>query len=173
MLTLRCTKKLLDKMGKPPVIQAEAGVDDWYVNLFRMGRKQCIIFTHAASLYSFVVAGVRKPDLMNIKQIFILELEFQLKRDGFPHECNINLLEKFWDIQIGKTVSRSTLGSMNDMVGCAKFLVDYQGFDAETDIARINHSINTTPFKAIGYKFPIEYFSELYKLPYSSKFDDI
>ena len=169
MFTLRGTKKLLDKMGKLQIVQAGAGDDDWYANLFRMGRKQSVIFTHAASLYSFIVVAVQKPDLMNIKQFFILELEFQLKREGFPHKCNVKLLEQFWDIQIGKTVSRSTLGSMNDMVGCAKFLVNCQGFDPEVDIAKINHSINTTPFKSIGYKFPIECFAEIYGLPYTSK----
>ena len=57
MFTLRCTKKLLDKMERPKIIQAEAEGDDWYANLFRIGRKQCIIFTHAESLYSFIVPG--------------------------------------------------------------------------------------------------------------------
>lgn len=155
-------------MRRPNIIQAEAGNDDWYANLFRIGRKQSVIFTHAASLYSFIVVGVRKSDLMHINQVFILELEFQLKRNGFPHEGNVGLLELFLDMQIGKTVNRSTLGSMNDMVGCAEFLVNYQGFDAETNIAEINYSINTTPFKAIGYKLPIECFAEIYKLTYTS-----
>ena len=168
MIILHCTKKLLDKINKPLIVQDAVGDDDWYANLFRLGRKQSVIFTHAKSLYSFVVPSVRKQDLMKINQVFILELEFQLKRDGFPHKHNVKLLEKFWDIQIGKTINRSTVGSMNDMVSCAKFLVDSQGCDAETDIAKINHSINTTPFKAIGYKFPIECFAEMYKLPYTS-----
>lgn len=166
MITLRCTKKLLDKMGKPCVVQAEAGDDDWYVNLFRLRRKQCVIFTHAGSLYSFIVIGVRKQDLARISQVFILELEFQLKRDSFPHECNVELLERFWDIQIGKTVNRSILGSMNDMINCADYLLNSQRLDVETLIPEINQSINTTPFKSIGYKFPIECFAEIYELPY-------
>lgn len=168
MFILRCTKKLLDKIDKPQVVQVKAGDDGWYANLFRLGRKQSVIFTHAKSLYSFVIPSVRKQDLVKINQVFILELEFQLKRDGFSHKHNVKLLEKFWDIQIGKTINRSTIGSMNDMVSCAKFLVDYQDCDAETDIAKINNSINTTPFKAIGYKIPIECFAEMYKLPYTS-----
>ncbi len=154
-------------MDKPQIVQTEVGDDDWYVNLFRLGGKQSVIFTHAASLYSFVVVGVRKPDIMRINQVFILEFKFQLKRDGFHHERNAKLLEKFWDMQIDKTINRSTLGSMNDMVGCAEFLVNCQGFDAEADVAKINHSINTTPFKAIGYRFQIECFSEQYKLPHA------
>ena len=169
MITLRCTKKLLDKMEKSQIARIEAGNDDWYANLFYLGRKQSVIFTHSVSLYSFVVVGVQKQDLMHINQVFILELEFQLKRDGFPHKGNVELLELFLNMRIGKTVNRSTLGSMNDMVDCAEFLVNCQGFDAEVDIAKINHSINTTPFKAISYKFPIECFSELYKLPYISE----
>jgi len=122
-------------MGKPKIVQAKAGNDNWYANLFRLGGKQSVIFTHAASLYSFVTFGVLKPALININQIFILELEFQLKRDGFPHEHNVKLLEQFWNMQIGKTINRSTLGSMNDMVNCAEFLVNHQGFNAEVDIA--------------------------------------
>ena len=169
MFTLRCTKKLLDKMGRPEIIQAEKSDDDWYANLFQLGRKQSFIFTHAASLYSFITPGIHKQDFMHINQIFILELEFQLKRDGFSHESNVELLEQFWDMQIGKTISRSTLGSMNDMVNCADYLFDSQGLDVELEIPRINHSINTTPFKAISYKFPIECFSELYKFPYISE----
>ena len=97
---------------------------------------------------------------MHISHIFILELEFQLKRDSFPHECNVKLLERFWEIQIGKTTNRSTLGSMNDMVNCADYLFNSQALDVEMGIAHINRSINTTPFKAIKYKFPIECFAE-------------
>ncbi len=164
MFTLRCTKKLLDKMGKPKIVPFETGGDDWYANLFRLERKQSVIFTHAKSLYSFVVVGIRKQDIMHINRAFLLELEFQLKRDGFPHERIVELLERFWDMQIGKTINRRRLGSMSDMVNCVKFLVDYQNFDIETDIAKINHTMNTMPFKAINYKIPIKYFSELYKL---------
>lgn len=166
MITLRCTKKLLDKIGKPQIIQAAAEDDDWYANLFRLGRKQSVLFTHATSLYSFIVPSIRKHNLVHISHIFILELEFQLKRDSFPHECNVKLLERFWEIQIGKTTNRSTLGSMNDMVNCADYLFNSQALDVEMGIAHINRSINTTPFKAIKYKFPIECFAEMYGLSY-------
>lgn len=168
MFVLRCTKKLLDEMERPKITQSEAAEDDWYANLFRLQRRQSVIFTHANSLYSFIVPSVRKQDLMKLKQVFILALEFQLKRDGFPHEHNVKLLERFSDMQIGKTVNRSTVGSMNDMVNCAKFLAQRQGFDNEIDVAHINHSINKTPFKTVGYKYPLECFSELYKVPYAS-----
>lgn len=156
-------------MDKPQISQADSTDDDWYANLFRLGRKQSVLFTHAKSLYSFVVKSIRKQDLLNIGQVFILELESQLKRDGFTHECNVKLLNRFSDIEIGKTTNRSTLGSMNDMVNCAKYLFEHREFDDENEIAYINHSINTTPYGAIGYKFPIECFMEMYGLVYTSE----
>jgi len=167
MFVLRCTNKLLDKLERPKITQAEGTEDDWYANLFRLGRRQSVIFTHAVSLYSFIVPHIRKQDLMKTHQVFLLGLEFQLKRDGFPHEHNVELLERFLDMHIGKTVNRSTVGSMNDMMNCAKWLAQREGFNVEVDVAKINRIINRTPLKAIGYKFPIVCFSGLYGLPRS------
>jgi hypothetical protein len=43
--------------------QPEPSDDDWYANLLWVERQKCLLFTHAGTLFSVFVAGVRKADL--------------------------------------------------------------------------------------------------------------
>ena len=168
MALLCCTKKLLDKLPfKVEVAATErvaAGVDDWYANLFRLDRKGAIIFTHAASLYTFIVEKVRKEHFAKILPMFRFGLEQRLQCDGFTDEQNNMLLERFGDIRIARTRSRSVLGSMNDMVNCGKFMYDHRKCEYEDVLDEVIRRLNKMPMKAIGYQFPVEKFIESYGL---------
>jgi hypothetical protein len=165
MALLCCTRKLLEKLpARAEATETEdvtAGKDDWYANLFRLDRRQAIIFTHAVSLYSFIIDRVQKKHFSQIIPLFQLGLLQRLKRDGFPHERNARLMDRVLDIRLAKTRSRSILGSMNDMVYCAKYMYELHKYEYEDIIDEVVRRINIMPMKAIGYKLPVEKFGEI------------
>ncbi len=173
MVLLCCTKKLRDKLpeegqeGRGVRVEgqgtgSEGGEDDWYANLFRLGRRQAIIFTHAGSLYSFIIEKVQKRHLVQIMTLFRAGLEQRLIRDGFNFKQIITMLERMKDMQIGATRSRSVLGSMNDMVHCARHMYDYYQGEYEDIIEEMMVRLNKMPMKAIGYQLPMEKFGQCY-----------
>lgn len=164
MALLCCTKKLRDKLpGKGEVAETkevESGEDDWYGNLFRLGRRQAVIFTHAESLYSFIIDKIGKKHGGQILVLFRAGLEQRLKRDGFSQRQIKKVLEGVEDMRIGASRSRSVLGSMNDMVNSARYMFYYYQGEYEDIIEEIMVRINRTPMSAIDYKYPVEKFGQ-------------
>ncbi len=75
MLILRCTTKILKEMGVSKssledVSENNHPLREWYVNLFHFNRKKCLLFTNAATLFSFVVQGVSRNEIRKIESLF-------------------------------------------------------------------------------------------------------
>ncbi len=60
-------------------------------------------------------------------------------------------------ITMSKTISKSILGSMNDMVSMSKFTLQRK----DVSPMYLTERINRTPFKAIDYQSPLEAFGNL------------
>jgi hypothetical protein len=62
-VVLRCTKKLLDLLGRTvsPTEQPSSG-DDWYANLLRTDRRKCLLLVHVDTLFPVFRARVRPDD---------------------------------------------------------------------------------------------------------------
>ena len=168
MALLCCTKKLRDKIpDKSKIVEAKdvpSGEDDWYANLFRLGRYQAIIFTHAASLYSFIVDKVRKKHFTQMIPMFQYELEQRLETDNFSRGLIILVRKGVEDIRITQTRSRSVLGSMNDMVSCGRYIFEAHQDDYEGVFDAMIRGINGMPMKAISYQLPVEKLCQCYEL---------
>ncbi len=74
MQVIHCTKKLLTELGalgsKIPPEHAYGFFGPWHANLIRIERRKCILFTNDRTLYSFLVAGVKKKD--DFHDLFLL-----------------------------------------------------------------------------------------------------
>ena len=64
MIVLHCTQKVLTEGGfdesNLQTFPEREPVERWYVNLFLCRRKKHLIFTHARSLFSFIVSNIGK-----------------------------------------------------------------------------------------------------------------
>ena len=158
MAILRCTKKLLTELKTPngDVIQTPNELNSWHVNLFRVDRRKCVIFTHDRTLYSFLALGLTKPDFQHFKEIFRQGLFKNLMADGIPKKQIIKvLLDDLQNIEFARTNNRSVLGSMNDLVFQVKSQISVWGGYSNVDIDKVNHYINRIPMSAIEKVFSI------------------
>ncbi len=165
MKYLRCTQKLLKEIGvkNPPDNEAlgkETGLGDWYVNLLRINRRKCLLFTNEKTLYSFLVPKVLKKHILNIRNEFLVNLVYNLRYEGITNDA-ISFVEKeYSNIGIAKTKSKSVLGSMNDIAYQALSILSDPRLEQEQEIGDVNHKLNRIPFSAIGYKYSIELLKE-------------
>jgi hypothetical protein len=83
---LRCTRKVLDLLGGRALTLTDPppSDDDWYLNLLWLDRRKCLLITHAGTLFSVLVAGVRKPDLRPVGPFVVDALESELRAEGLP-----------------------------------------------------------------------------------------
>jgi len=164
---IHCTKKLLNELEASrcsiiPPEQSSGFLGPWHANLIRIERRKCILLTNDRTLYSFLVTGVKKKDLINFQELFALHLKINLEKEGFGPEDIKKALEEYGEIAIAPTASRSVLGSMNDLADQADFLVNRAGGLEKGDILTVNMMLNRIPMGAIKYRYSIDKVYELF-----------
>lgn len=171
MHLLRCTNKLLTEvgLGEKDLYEGEsspAGLGDWYANLFRVSRYKCVLFTNESTLYSFVVFRVGKSEIKKLEAQFRSHLRFALEQEDIPEQVVFSILQDYKDIQYAKTNNRSVVGSMNEILAEYKFRVQNAAILNPMTMEELNHEINRTPLKAIGFNYAVEKLHKLIEFRY-------
>jgi len=154
MRVLRCTRKVLNDPGmeadEPAAVDDLAGVlKEWYVNLLRIDRRKCLLFTDAGTLYTFLVAGVVKKDVQSLPLLFAEHLLENHLRDGIPADIaeRVATVEPF---RLAKTRDRRVLGSMTELAHLYRYHIERAGGLADTDLRELNRRMNDVPMKMLG-----------------------
>jgi hypothetical protein len=66
---------------------------EWYCNLLIIHRRKCLLFTHSASLFSFLIAGVRQADVRNFGDLFRSHAASALGAEGITTSQIVYLLD--------------------------------------------------------------------------------
>jgi hypothetical protein len=164
-MILHCTQKLLKELGNPSVqnpAEPNTGLGNWYANLLTIDRRKCILFTNEKTLYSFLIARVKKENLKNIVDDFLFNLNLNLQAEGFPIEVISRVMQEYTDIGFAKTASRQVLGSMNELTFQYKYIIiNHYGGIENVRILGVNKEINRTIMGGIKYLRPLESLREL------------
>ena len=131
-MILRCTGRVLALLGGHAVTLTEPppSDDDWYLNLLWVDRQKCLLLTHAGTLFSVFVAGVRKADLRPIGPYVVKVVEAELRSEHLPPDALGRLHPDA--VRLAKTASRSILGFMNDIaVHCRYQVADAGDLDSK------------------------------------------
>jgi hypothetical protein len=155
-VVLRCTSKLLDLLGKPPVaaVNASPTDDDWYANLLWLDRRKCVLLTHAGTLFPVLAADVRKRDLQPIGRYVVDVIETALHAEDLPLDILGRLNPNC--VRLARTASRSILGFMNEMaLHCRYHIADTGGLHP-ADIDALNRRLRRTLHNRGGYHDPLE-----------------
>jgi len=159
MIVLRCTHKLLKEIRLPKEGLGDPGegfLGSWFANLFRLDRRKCVIFTNDRTLYSFILYGQKRPDFDELEERFLTSLAENLLLDGFPAKTVKRIYWTCHPVAFGMTNSRSVLGSMNDLVHLASYMVPLQPLVTDRAIAIVNRELNRTPMRNLKYVYPVK-----------------
>ena len=116
MFTLRCTRKLLRRIGATPSSEAIAPstvLGDWYANLLYTRPVQLVLAMSERSLLAVVVPAA---PLRTLQERLRMQVEELLGAIGVPTECVAREVEAMREVLVGTTASRAVLGCMNDAV---------------------------------------------------------
>ena len=124
MVTLRCTRKLLNFLDFNPVEDPEpptGKLGDWYANLVSTEGGDLIVFVSERSL---VTVAIPAWDAEKLDTLFRARVKNLLRMLDVSEEHISREIMHYQDIQFSKTSSRSILGSMNDISWHYQFLAE-------------------------------------------------
>ena len=143
-MILRCTAKALDLLGgrRLELTESTPTDDDWYLNLLWVDGRKCLLLTHAGTLFSIFLAGVRKADLAPIGPYVVNTVMGELHSEGLPADA-LGRLDPD-GVCLARTASRRTLGFMNDIATHCRFEIAYAGGLVHADTRALNHHLRRT-----------------------------
>lgn len=169
MFIIGATQKVLKELQIAATgdVKISKSLNEWHLNLFKIGRYQCLILINDLTLYSVVIPGVKKKDLVNISELLTQHLSENLLFEGIDSV----LIEKFLgqgnEIVFTKTYNRSVVGVLIEIV---KFIqVEYPtGKDImAADPVELNKINNGYIYSPNNYGQPDKMMKEQIKIVYS------
>jgi hypothetical protein len=160
MMTLRCTRKLLEALRAPPADEpapTSTVLGDWYANLYEAQPGRVVLCLNERSLLAVLVEFGDAPLLVRAIGRSVADL---LARIGVPEDSIRLERVAMANVQLGPTANRRVLGCLNE----AAFAISHE-FDAmhpkyfcdhENYLSRLNYS--TT-----GYQPPHALARELFE----------
>lgn len=129
---------------------------DWSGNIFNVSRTQYIILSNTKSLYSCLMLAKG----ITTQQAFVARASETIRdfmeQDGQPSNVCSLISNADMSASFAKSLSRSVIGSMNDLVFGAKLMLS-DGIDEHEVSVRLNE----TPLKALKYANPREVFGQI------------
>ena len=120
------------------------GLGNWYANILRFDRRKCLLCASERTLYTFLIPGVLKKNLLDISNLFRSHLAFNLQYEGFGASVIERVMEEYKELDFAKTISKSMLGSMNDLKHGYEFEVVRAGGIESLDVLAVNQNMNRT-----------------------------
>lgn len=159
-VNIRISGKLGEKIGYTP--EQEIPMHDnpylgWSAHLFRAPRKQYILLTNTASLYSIVIRGKGVTTEGEFIKRAVRLLEDFLEEDGYKLIFKRVIAPALGEYVFCKALNRSVIGSMNDLVKNAEIHLDKR----ELSPFETAMKLNDMPFSALDYQKPREAFQQL------------
>ena len=164
---MHCTQKLLKEIGTATLVETSAdtrGLGNWYVNILRIERKKCLLFTNEKTLYSFLIPNVKKSNIKNIVDEFLINMSFNLQAEGFDINVINKLMQEYHEIGFGKTASKQILGWMNQIAFEYEIRVQMKEGLGNVRIIEANKEINRSLRSILNgkeYFHPIEALQQL------------
>ena len=146
----RVSRESLDEPARSSTV-----LGDWYANLLFTRRARLVLLVSDRSLLS-VLFPVR--DCVNFVPRFRSAVTDLLTSLGIAPVALATELREMNEVQFGRTISRSVLGSMNDLAYHARWLLGERPSLRETDLAL---ELSQIPCGPIGYRHPGEVAAEL------------
>lgn len=160
MVTLRCTQKLLRRLGVP----ATAGTSppttvlgDWYASILHTRPHQLIVCMNERTL---LVVLVPAREIKSLGARFHETVIAQLRRLGVPPAAIEAESHAMSELAFGPTASRSVLGCLRE----ATFALSYELERPEhSSLADIEDFLGENIYSATKYRYPRELTIELFR----------
>jgi hypothetical protein len=152
MLVLRCTRKLLDRVG-PPVAnppQSTTVLGEWYAKPFAVAQRRFILLVNASTRIAVVMYA---RDVAHLPDHFPEALAPVLAQLGIPADDIVREVEASRTVVVATTDSRSLLGQLNDYALHIQFRLRAV---PDADLAAMASWVNHMPVSPLGMQYPAD-----------------
>jgi hypothetical protein len=157
LIVLRCTQKLLGRVG-PPVADPPASTSrlgDWYAKPFAVAQRRFLVVVSGPSRLPVLMPG---RDVAALPRNFAGALADVLIEMGIRPEVAAREVEASTEVTIARTDDRSVLGSVNEFALMAQH--GLRG-DPDADLVALAVWLGRTPVVAGGVRWPCDVAREL------------
>jgi hypothetical protein len=161
MVTLRCTKKLLDFLGIIPDQSPQppsGALGDWYANLVPTAAGDLIIFVNERTL---LTVAVPEWEAENLAPWFRLRVANLLGMIGISAKRASREMKHLEHVQFARTASRRILGSLNDLAWNYQWLAEDAEGEEGLSLAHAELNLSQMPQRPLGYKTAADVAKEL------------
>ena len=155
MFTIRCTAKLLKRIGRKqglpmPAVEPTTALGDWHANILFFDRAQALLFTNDNSRLAVVAPARGARNLGNHLSVALAEL---LEHLAIPLEWIQGEVSEMAELCVAPTRSRSLLATMNDYA----FQIEGR-FHQWGGVFPLQMSLDLSgcPSGPLGYRLPYE-----------------
>jgi hypothetical protein len=146
MLTIQCTKKLINELkidlsNQEPI--ESVPLYSWHSHLFVFNRKKCVIVMNNLTRYNFILTGLKKAEFIKYDQIVAAAIAENLLAEG-ASENTVDDYMKHCSSAIYRTASdRSIISQMNEMIMAAELWMSKDKYNGiETNMPKLNRRLN-------------------------------
>ena len=150
MVVVRCTRKLLDRLGQraPSEVTSTTALGDWYATVLFTKPRHVVLLVNAATRLPVVVPA---RGLSALPNRFAEGLAGVLTTIQIPSEIIAAELREMRDVTFAPTASRSVLGTMNDYT---IYIEAVFRDDATVSFHTLSVKLAATPVGPLGYDQP-------------------
>jgi len=152
MLTIRCTRKLLEELGvkvRRDLMHPTSRLGDWYANVFPTARGTLVICVSERSLLPVFVTATR--DLGSFTSAFQKAVRSVLREIGVASKSMEDEMKESSQIAISTTANRRVLGSLNDLAYLARSTIEDR---PHIDLKTLAVELADTPCSPLDYESP-------------------
>ena len=150
-MIIRLSQKLCTKVKAGKLVElllAENPILDWSTQSFTVGRSQFILVSNTMSLYSCVIPSKGVTSTKQLVSQLSHALQHQLNKDGFVVAINQLAEVDFEAIQFAKSLNRSVIGSMNELILTATSVLS----TSDITLPSLNDDLNDTLLSILASK---------------------
>lgn len=129
---------------------------DWYAEPLLSQDRRLLLFTHVASLYSFIVVPRCGSGRDYLETLFLEGYMRNALGDGVGVRRMVRLVTPPAHVRVCKATDRRTIGVMNRMKRYCLFSLDEADIDDEKAIRSVNSRLNRVLFEMKGYSKPLD-----------------
>jgi hypothetical protein len=153
VVTIHCTKKLLKRLPyetTEELLPETNRLGSWCANVFNIGRIPYIIFTNEQTLCTAILP-YKQSQTVYLR--FLEAFREVLHSMNLKHDFINSEIDQMRVVQFDCRTNKKTLGSMNDFVFHARYLVEDRVVSSLNDIEKY---INGMPCAPLKYRYPRE-----------------
>lgn len=153
MYTLRCTQRLLRRLPlalTSPRLTPTTKLGDWYATLLFLRHQHLVLCTSERSLLTVIVPA-KNPDMLPVRLRNAAHSLFHVLQ--LPEPGAASEIDEMKQLVVGKTVNRSVLGSMNEIVDHCRW---HAANRPTLNLRALELELAEMPVQPLDFKFPRE-----------------